>query len=329
MKPVYVIAEAGVNHQGSRQKALALVDAAAKSGADGIKFQTFVVEKLASRYASRATYQTVTGEPDDQISLLRSLELSREDHLTIVEHCRYRKIDFLSSAFDLESLDFLTNVCRVDKIKIPSGEITHFPLLARAARTGLPVLLSTGMSTESEIREALARLTENKVTLLHCTSEYPTPYPNAQLHVMDELAATFDLPVGYSDHTLGMEVAWAAVARGACVIEKHITLDHQSTGPDHAISLEPAELKRFVSGIRHLEQAIGCGVRRFSKDEEDNRRLARRSLFARRPISSGERFCEENLICLRPDIGISATRYEEFLGEAARRDYAEGEPIQR
>lgn len=351
----YIIAEAGVNHNGSLDMARKLIDVAADAGADAVKFQTFKADKLVSRSADKAEYQKMTTSADEsQHEMIRKLELDKEAHLVLVKHCKTRKIQFLSTPFDLESLELLATQLDLPCIKIPSGDITNAPLLLKTAQTGKPVILSTGMSTLGEIEDALGVLAfgymgmtepsysafrsahcsaegqailQSKVTLLHCTTEYPAPLEDVNLRVMDTLGEAFSLPVGYSDHTEGIAVPIAAVARGAVVIEKHFTLDRSLPGPDHKASLEPAELKQMVAAIRAIERALGTGRKYPTPSELKNMSVSRKSLVAVCPIAAGEPFTAENLAVKRPGNCLSPMRYWELLDRKASRDIAVDEEI--
>jgi N-acetylneuraminate synthase len=351
-----VIAEAGVNHNGSLDMALQLLDAAADAGADVVKFQTFRATRLATSSAARAQYQVAnTGEHGSQVAMLRSLELSEEDHGVLFARARQRDIRFMSTAFDAESLAFLARL-GVTALKIGSGDLTCAPLLLQAARLRMPLILSTGMSTLGEIEQALAVIAygmtverqpaaredfaaalhsregrqalEDRVTLLHCVTEYPAPAASVHLRAMDTLAAAFGLPVGYSDHTLGTEVSIAAVARGARVIEKHFTLDRALPGPDHPASLEPGELAALVRAIRNVELALGSPLKQPSSQELSNRVAARRSLVASRAIRKGEEFTIDMLDAKRPGGGLSPMQAWNVVGTKAGRDYEPDEPIE-
>jgi N-acetylneuraminate synthase len=349
---VFVIAEAGVNHNGSLDLARDLIDAAAQAGADAVKFQTFKASEIVSRHAPKAAYQQrSTDQGESQLEMIGKLELSAGDHRVLIEHARQRGIDFLSTPFESRSLALLVDELGLRTIKIPSGEITNAPFLVQIARTGCRMILSTGMSTLREVESALATLAygglapvgqppgaaafeaaylsasgqallRERVVLLHCTTEYPAPVADVNLKAMDVMAQAFGMPVGYSDHTEGIHVAVAAVARGARVIEKHFTLDRSLPGPDHKASLEPAELRAMVSAIRDVEAALGDGVKRPSAAELKNRAVVRRSLVAACSIAAGEPYSEENLTCKRPGTGVSPTAYWNRLGTAAARDYA-------
>lgn len=354
---VFVIAEAGVNHNGSIEMAMELIDAAADSGADAVKFQTFKAEKVVSRYAPKADYQNLTtGSEGSQLDMVKKLELTEDEHLLLVEHCRKKGIEFMSTPFDLDSVDFLTSAARVKRLKIPSGEITNALILLKFARSGKPLILSTGMSTLDEVETALGvlafgfidsgekpslpafkaaysskpgqALLKEKASLLHCTSEYPAPFEEVNLRAMDTLRDKFQLPVGYSDHTTGLAVSIAAVARGASIIEKHFTLKRSLPGPDHRSSLEPDELKQLVTSIRQVELALGTGIKIPTASEIKNMFVARKSLVALKEIKAGEKFTEENLGVKRPGTGVSPGLYWSYLGLLAEKDYKADEVIQ-
>ncbi len=327
---IKIIAEAGVNHNGNLELARQMVAAAAEAGADYIKFQTFIPEKLVSASAQKADYQKQnTGEQESQLDMLRRLALPQEDFWELKECCRQQGIGFLSTPFDLDSIAFLKTL-GMDFWKLPSGEITNLPYLVKIAGTGRPIVMSTGMCELEEVRQAISCLESHgagQITLLHCNTEYPTPMEDVNLKAMLTLAEAFHLPVGYSDHTRGIEIPVAAAAMGATVIEKHFTLDRKLEGPDHKASLEPQELKGMVSFIRNVEMAMGTGEKRPSESERKNIKVARKSIVAKRPIKKGETFSEENLTVKRPGTGISPMRWFEFLGKEAERDYAEDEMI--
>ncbi|GBF12458.1 N-acetylneuraminate synthase [Tepidibacillus sp. HK-1] len=328
---VYVIAEAGVNHNGDINLAKKLIDVAKEAGADAIKFQTFISEKVVSRHAPKAEYQNKnTSTKESQLEMVKKLELSFDKFVELSEYCRKKDIEFLSTAFDFDSIDFL-NSLEMKRWKIPSGDITNLPYLIKIAKLGKPVILSTGMSTMEDIRAAVSILKENgsgEITVLHCTTEYPTPYDDVNLKAMNTIQIEFDVPVGYSDHTLGIEVPIAAVAMGATVIEKHFTLDRNMEGPDHKASLEPNELKAMVNAIRNVEVAIGSGEKKPAESEKKNMAIARKSIIAKRNISKGERFTEENLTVKRPGNGISPMKWFEVIGRVALRDFEEDELIE-
>ena len=328
---VYIIAEAGVNHNGSVEFAKKLVDKAKEAGVDCIKFQTFVSENIVSKNASKAEYQKQqTDSKESQYDMLKRLELSFDDFVILQEYCKEKDIEFLSTAFDFDSIDFLDSLGM--KIwKIPSGEITNLPYLIKIAKLGKPILLSTGMSTMEEIRVAVSTLSTNgagEIVLLHCTTEYPTPYEDVNLKAIQTIRDAFNVRVGYSDHTKGIEVPMAAVAMGAAVIEKHFTLDRNLEGPDHKASLEPNELKAMVSAIRNIEAAIGSGEKKPVKSEIKNLAVVRKSIIAKRRIAKGELFTEENLTVKRPGNGISPMRWFELIGQTALRDFEEDELIE-
>jgi N,N'-diacetyllegionaminate synthase len=328
-----IIAEAGVNHNGNLHEALGLVDAAAKSGADIVKFQSFTADQLVTPDAGKATYQmALTNVLETQMNMLRKLELSHSDHLAIIEHCQTRGIGFLSTGFDIESVDMLVGL-GIDRIKIPSGEITNLPYLRHIGGLGLPVILSTGMANIEEVSSALqvlsvAGTSKELVTVLHCTTEYPTPMSAVNLQAMVTMQNEFGVHVGYSDHTLGHEVAVAAVALGACVIEKHLTIDNSAVGPDHAASLEPKEFGDMVHAIRNIELALGDGMKVPQQVEMSNMTVARKSLVAACFIRKGEQFTTFNTTAKRPGSGLSPMLWDDVLGQEAKRDFAPNELIE-
>ncbi len=328
-----IIAEAGVNHNGDLALAIQLIDVAAKAGADVVKFQTFSADRLVTTHARKADYQAqATDAGESQHAMIRRLELTRDMHEALVAHCRARGIRFLSAGFDTESIDLLVQLGQ-DSFKIPSGEITNLPYLRRVGRCGKPVMLSTGMATLGEIEAALGALEEagtprGRITVLHCTTEYPAPMADVNLRAMLAIRDAFGVAVGYSDHTLGIEVAIAAVALGATVIEKHVTLDRNLPGPDHKASLEPDELRAMVMAIRNVEQAMGDGIKRPGLSETKNKPVARKSLVAACDIRAGESFSEANLAVKRPGTGVSPMRWDEVLGRKAVRDFAPDELIE-
>ena len=328
---VYIIAEAGVNHNGNVELAKKMVDEAKSAGADCIKFQTFVSKNLASKSAGKAAYQKNTTDADEsQLDMLKKLELSFAEFAALKEYCAVKEIDFLSTAFDFESVDFLESL-GMETWKIPSGEITDLPYLIRIAKTGKAVILSTGMSTLREIEAALDVLNRNgagAITLLHCTTEYPAAYAHVNLHAMATMRKAFGLPVGYSDHTQGIEVSIAAAALGAVMIEKHFTLDAAMEGPDHKSSLEPDELKAMVTAVRHVEMALGNGEKRISPQEAQTLKVARKSITASRGILKGECFTAENLTVKRPGTGLSPMKWFDVIGQTADRDYEEDDLIE-
>ncbi len=330
---VLVIAEAGVNHGGELTTALHLVDAAANCGANVVKFQTFTAYGLATPNAAKADYQkATTGTHETQFEMLRKLELSHSDHIAIIEHCQARGIGFLSTGFDIESVDMLVSL-GIDRIKIPSGEITNLPYLRHIGGLGLPVILSTGMANLEEVRSALevllaAETPKEDVTVLHFTTEYPAPMVDVNLQAMVTMRDAFGVNVGYSDHTMGHEVAVAAVALGACVIEKHLTLDRAAAGPDHAASLEPAELADMVRAIRNIELALGDGIKTPQPSEVANKLVARKSIVAAVGIKAGELFTSLNIVAKRPGSGLSPMLWDEVLGQKASRNFAPNEMIE-
>ncbi len=328
---VYIIAEAGVNHNGSIELAKKMVDKAKDAGADCIKFQTFISENIASKNAVKAEYQKhQTNSNENQIDMLKKLELSFNEFLELNEYCNKKDIEFLSTAFDLESIDFLNSI-GLKRWKIPSGDITNLPYLIKIASLRKPVILSTGMSTMLDIKNAVSVLEENgsgEITILHCTTEYPAPYKDVNLSAMNTIKREFNAPVGYSDHTKGIEIPIAAVAMGATVIEKHFTLDRNMEGPDHKASLEPDELKLMVSSIRNIELAMGDGMKKPADSEIKNMTVARKSIVANKDISKGEIFTENNLTVKRPGNGISPMKWFEVLGQTATRDFKEDELIE-
>jgi N-acetylneuraminate synthase len=346
MQRTIIIAEAGVNHNGDIEQALKLVDAASDAGADFVKFQTFRAEKIVTLDAPKADYQKkTTSTSKSQFEMLKKLELTLDDHHTIKSHCKKREIGFLSTPFDSDSVDFLVNKMNLKLLKVPSGEITNGPLLLHVARTGCKVILSTGMSTMADIEMALRILAfgyiedsetpdfektlisyassegqqslRENVTLLHCTTEYPAPFNEINLRVIGTLKNTFSLPVGYSDHSVGIEVSIAAVALGATIIEKHFTLDRNLPGPDHKASLEPHELQNMVSTIRNIEIAMGNPEKIPTASELKNRKIARKSIVASKSIVQGEYFTPENITTKRPGEGISPINYWSLLDTKA------------
>lgn len=332
MRHVFVIAEAGVNHNGDIQIAKRLIDAAVKAGADAVKFQTFKTENIVCRTALKAEYQLeITDRSETQFEMLKKLELTGQMHNELIEYCKERNIIFLSTPFDVESARYLADL-GLQIFKIPSGEITNLPYLQEIGRYRKKVILSTGMSNMDEVKTAVGLLRENgtdDITLLHCNSQYPTPMSDVNLLAMVSMRKEIDLPIGYSDHTQGIEIPIAAVALGATVIEKHFTLDRKMEGPDHKASLEPGELMRMVEGIRKIEQALGDGIKRVSESEKSNRQNVRKSIVALRDIKKGDVFSETNLTTKRPGNGISPMRWKELIGETADRDYKAEEMIQK
>lgn len=332
MNKTLIIAEAGVNHNGDIQTAKLLIDAASKAGVDFVKFQTFKADKLVSSSAQKADYQNNnTGIAESQLQMLKKLELSEEDHLVLVKYCEQKNVRFLSTGFDLESLDFLYNL-GIRLFKIPSGEITNLPYLEKIAQLADEIIISTGMCTLSEIEEALAVIQpvvqpETKITILHCNTEYPTPYQDVNLLAMLSIKDEFGVSVGYSDHTLGIEVPIAAVALGATVIEKHFTLDRNLPGPDHAASLEPDELSAMVRSIRTIEKALGSSIKKPSFSEKKNIDIARKSIHLRKTLAKGDQINETDLIMLRPGDGISPMRLREITGKRILKDLSAGSKL--
>jgi N-acetylneuraminate synthase/N,N'-diacetyllegionaminate synthase len=334
MGSVLIIAEAGVNHNGDMDKACALIDVAAESGADYVKFQSFNASKLVSPNAKKAEYQSrnYKGQDDKQFNMLKKLELSHEQHLMLIEYCKKSSVKFLSTAFDSDGLEYLSGL-GVQSFKVPSGEITNYPYLRKLSELGKPIILSTGMATLEEISDALAVLTKNKltnkdITVLHCNTEYPTPMEDVNLKAMNSIGDEFGVKIGYSDHTLGIEVPIAAVALGATVIEKHFTLDRNLPGPDHKASLEPGELKEMVRSIRNIELAIsGSGDKEPSNSERKNISIARKSIHSSRQLKAGEKISEKDLIPLRPGDGISPMNWDELIGKTLLEDLDEFQQI--
>lgn len=328
---VFIIAEAGVNHNGSFELAYKLVDAAKNAGVDCIKFQTFKSKNLVSHTAKKAEYQKVTTGDSSQQDMLKKLELSYDEFLALKDYCDQVGICFLSTPFDVDSIEFL-NTINMPFWKIPSGEVTNLPYLLALAKTGKPVVMSTGMCEMEEIEAAIKVLRENgtkEIRLLHCNTEYPTPFEDVNLKAMQTMRDAFGLEVGYSDHTKGIEVPVAAVALGATVIEKHFTLDCDMEGPDHKASLEPDELAAMVKSIKHIELAIGSGDKIPSSSEKKNIAVARKSIVAKTSIKAGEAFTEENITVKRPGTGISPMRWFDVLGKVATRNYEEDELIEQ
>lgn len=333
MNRTLIIAEAGVNHNGDLDLARQLVDVAADAGADLVKFQTFRADRLATRDARKADYQaSATGGEETQHAMLKRLELSESDHHVLIAHCAARQIGFFSTGFDTDCVDMLVRL-GADRFKVPSGEITNLPYLRHIGAMGRPVILSTGMATLGDIEAALQALESagtprSAITVLHCNTDYPTPAHEVNLRAMQNIGQSFGVQVGYSDHTNGIEIAIAAVALGASVIEKHFTLSRSLPGPDHQASLEPAELKAMVLAIRNIEAALGDGIKRPSPNEQKNRAIARKSLVAGRAIRAGELFSPDNLAVKRPGTGISPMRWDDYIGRPSPRDYAADELIQ-
>ena len=329
--PVTIIAEAGVNHNGSLEMAKEMARVAKECGADIVKYQTAVPELVVSRFAEKAAYQKeTTNAAESQLDMIRKLHFSFEGHRELKEYCDQIGIQYLSAPFDIPSVRFLASL-KLPLLKIPSGEITNLPYLEEVGKTKIPVLLSTGMSTLNEITDALGILDDNgcpEATVLHCNTQYPTPYEDANLSAMLELFDQFGLPVGLSDHTPGWECDVAATVLGATVIEKHFTLDKNLPGPDQKASLDPAEFKAMVQAVRHVEAAIGDGRKHVTASEAPNKPIARKSIVAARAIRAGEVFTADNLTTKRPGDGISPMRWYEVLGQTAKRDFAEDEKIE-
>ncbi len=332
MNKVFIIAEAGVNHNGSVEIAKKLINSAVDAGVDAVKFQTFKAKNLLSKSASKAEYQRKTTKSDEsQFEMIKKLELNIEDHNELIRHCNKNNIIFLSSPFDLESIDLLKSL-DIEIYKIPSGEITNLPYLKKIGYLKKRIILSTGMSNIGEIESALNILISSgtlkrDITVLHANTEYPTPMIDVNLNAMTTIANAFKVKVGYSDHTLGTEVAIAAVAMGASVIEKHFTLDRTMEGPDHKASLEPNELKTMVKSLRNIEVALGDGLKIPSSSELKNIHIARKSVIAKTMIKKGDFFCEENIVVKRPGNGISPMLYDKIIGKRSLRDFAVDEPI--
>ncbi|EOI5726914.1 N-acetylneuraminate synthase [Cronobacter malonaticus] len=352
-----IIAEAGVNHNGQRDLAFKLVDAAHQAGADIVKFQTFKSKNLVTKHAAQAEYQiTNTNKTESQLAMLSRLELSYETHRELIDYCNELGIEFLSTAFDEESLNFLVSDLGLKKLKVPSGELTNAPFVLAHALTGCDIMLSTGMASLAEIEDALGVIAfgytttgdvtpskaefekayaseagqealKSKVRILHCTTEYPAPMKEINLRAMDAISVAFGLPTGYSDHSEGISIPVAAVARGAVIIEKHFTLDKNMEGPDHKASLEPDELAEMIRSIRNVELALGDGVKRPTPSEQKNKNIARRSIVAATNISKGSVFSKDNLAIKRPGDGLSPYNYWNLLGKVARKDYDEGDSL--
>lgn len=330
---VLIIAEAGVNHNGDITLAKRLVDVAAEAGADLVKFQTFKADRLATMVAAKAEYQArTTGNTETQFEMLRRLELTPEMHVELQAYCAERNIGFFSTGFDIESVDYLKSI-GLRRFKIPSGELTNLPYLRHVGAIGEEVILSTGMGSLDEVTAAInvlesAGTSRSKITVLHCTTEYPTPLRDVNLRVMQTIQRELGVRVGYSDHTNGIEVSIAAAAMGASVIEKHFTIDRNLPGPDHQASLEPKELKSLVSAVRAIEIALGDGVKRSTESEAKNKPIARKSIVARRDIAAGELFSEQNLTTKRPGTGLSPMHWDDIIGRPASRNFSADELIE-
>lgn len=333
MKKIYIVAEAGVNHNGNVNLAKKMIDIAADAGADAIKFQTGKPENVISRFASKAKYQKkTTGTKESQLEMVKKIALSQEAQETLLAYCKKRGISFLSTPFDIESINFLNNL-GLKIFKIPSGEITNLPYLRKIGSLNKKIILSTGMAKLKEIGKALdilekAGTRKGNITILHCNTEYPTPLEDVNLRAMLTIRDTFKTKVGYSDHTLGIEVAIAAAALGATVIEKHFTLDMNMPGPDHKASLEPDGLKAMVKAIRNIEKALGSGVKKPSPSESRNLAIVRKSIVAARRIKKGEVFSEKNITAKRPGTGISPMKWDNIIGKKAKKDFKEDELIE-
>lgn len=331
MNRVFIIAEAGVNHNGDINIARRMVDEAVKAGADAVKFQTFKAENLVCKNASKAEYQLGTTDKNEtQFDMLKKLELTDEMHIQLMDYCKAKNIMFLSTPFDIGSLYYLVDH-GLDIIKLPSGEITNYPLLREAGKTKKEIILSSGMSTLEETGSAVQILMENgcrDLIVLHCNTEYPTPYQDVNLQAMVTMKEKLGVRVGYSDHTQGIEVAVAAAALGAEVIEKHFTLDRNMEGPDHKASLEPGELCEMVKAIRNIELALGDGKKRPSDSEKKNINIVRKSIVAKCDIKAGSRFSENSLTTKRPGTGISPMEWEKVIGQTAKRDFRADEMIE-
>jgi len=332
MYRVFIIAEAGVNHNGSIELAKHLIDKAAEAGVDAVKFQTFKAETLVSKKAQKADYQKQTTDTEEsQFEMIKKLELDLETHRELIAYCQNIGIMFLSTPFDNDSVDML-NELGMDIFKIPSGELTNLPYLRKIGSLKKQVILSTGMANLGEIEDALNVLTsagtsKEKITVLHANTEYPTPMEDVNLNAMQSVKDAFKVDVGYSDHTLGIEVDIAAVAMGAKIIEKHFTLDKTMDGPDHKASLEPTELNLMVQSIRNIEKAMGNGIKKPSNSERKNIAIARKSIVASRAIKKGEKLSIHNLSIKRPGQGISPMRWDEMIGQIAKKDYKEDDLI--
>jgi N-acetylneuraminate synthase len=332
MKKVFIIAEAGVNHNGSIKLAKKLIDAAAEAKADAVKFQTFKTELCVSKNAKKASYQEqTTGKDESQFEMIKKLELNADAHEELIKYCKFKNIMFLSTPFDSDSIELLDGF-GLEIFKIPSGEITNLPYLRQIGRLNKKIILSTGMANLGEVEAAINALTQSgtdrkNIALLHANTQYPTPMRDVNLKAMLTMKEAFKLDVGYSDHTLGIEVPIAAAALGASIIEKHFTLDKNMQGPDHRASLEPSELKAMVEAIRNIELALGNGVKKASPSESENINVARKSIVAKTGIKKGEIFSEKNLCAKRPGNGISPMRWDETIGKTAQKDYKQDELI--
>ncbi|MCK5564034.1 MAG: N-acetylneuraminate synthase [Planctomycetes bacterium] len=333
MSKVFIIAEAGVNHNGSVKLALELIAVAADAGADAVKFQTFKAENVISAHAPKAAYQEeTTGKEESQLEMVKRLELGPAEHKELIKHCQAKDIMFMSAPFDLESIDLLCEL-GLEIMKIPSGEITNLPYLRKIGGLGTRIIMSTGMADLKEIEDALNILLQSgtdrtDITILHCNTEYPSPFEDVNLSAMLTIKDAMNVDVGYSDHTLGIEVPIAAAALGAKVIEKHFTLDKSMAGPDHKASLEPGELKAMVQAIRNVEKISGDGVKKPSASELDNKQIARKSIVAKKNIKEGETFSPDNITAKRPGSGISPMEWDNVIGKIAKRDFQEDEIVE-
>jgi len=329
----FIIAEAGVNHNGSLRLARKMIDAACAARADAVKFQTFKTDSMVSTIAPKARYQTKTiGSTKSQYEMLKGLELGYGEHKELINYCKKKRIIFISSPFDLESIDMLDSL-GLEILKIPSGEIVNLPYLSKIGRLKKRIMLSTGMSDLNEIKDALSILTsagttKEYITVLHCNTEYPTSMEDVNLRAMLSIKEKFDVKIGYSDHTLGTEVPITAVALGASVIEKHFTLDRNMQGPDHKASLEPVELKAMIKAIRNIEKALGNGIKKPSLSELKNKSIVRKSIVASKDIEKGEIFTENNITTKRPATGISPMRWNEAIGKKSKRDFKKDELVE-
>ncbi len=330
MKKTFIIAEAGVNHNGDIDLAKKLIDVAKEAGVDAIKFQTFKAEKLVTKNTKKAKYQdNNTNSNESQFDMIKKLELDEDTHIELIKYAKEKGIMFLSTAFDLDSIDLLYNL-GIEIFKIPSGEITNLPYLEKIAKKGEKVIISTGMATLGEVETAINILRKNgtnDITVLHCNTEYPTPIEDVNLLAIKTIKDAFKIEVGYSDHTLGIEVAIASVAMGATIVEKHFTLDKTMEGPDHKASLEPEELKNMVIAIRNIEKALGSGIKEPSKSEQKNKEVARKSIVASKPIKKGEILTKDNIAIKRPGSGMSPMMWYKVLGTKALKDYNEDDLI--
>lgn len=333
MKNIFIIAEAGVNHNGSIELAARLIDVAVDAGADAVKFQTFKAENIISKHAPKANYQKETTDKNEsQLEMVRKLELGEAEHKTLIEHCKEKGIMFMSAPFDLESIDLLLEL-GLEIMKIPSGEITNLPYLRKIGGLGKRIIMSTGMADLKEIEDALNILLQSgtdrtNITILHCNTEYPTPFEDVNLSAMLTIKDALNINVGYSDHTLGIEAAIAAAALGADVIEKHFTLDKTMPGPDHQASLEPGELKAMVQAIRNIERSLGDGIKKPSSSEIKNIAVVRKSIVAKKCINKGEVFTTDNITSKRPGTGVNPMEWDNVIGKAAKGDFAEDEMIE-